>query len=66
VLDYLDPGRTRLGDPGHEDSAMTASVDPVCGMAVFTDGNPLTVVHDGTRFHFCSRACLETFMRQGR
>jgi len=66
VLDHLDPERTRHRDSGHEHGPATASVDPVCGMAVFTEGNPLTAVRDGRRFHFCSRVCLETFMRQGR
>jgi len=64
VLEHLDPDRTRVRDSAHEDGEVASSVDPVCGMAVFTEGNPLTAVRDGRRFHFCSRACLETFMRQ--
>ncbi|WP_084318555.1 putative PEP-binding protein [Deferrisoma camini] len=39
-------------------------VDPVCGMAVHAEGNPLTTVRDGRRFYFCSRECLDAFLRQ--
>ena len=37
-------------------------VDPVCRMAVHTDGNPLSAVRDGERFYFCSRECLDAFL----
>ncbi|NOY46215.1 MAG: YHS domain-containing protein [Deltaproteobacteria bacterium] len=39
-------------------------VDPVCGMAVHAEGNPLTTVRNGRRFYFCSPECLEAFLRQ--
>jgi Cu+-exporting ATPase len=36
-------------------------IDPVCGMSVNLAGNPLSLDHQGTTFHFCSEHCLNSF-----
>lgn len=35
--------------------------DPVCGMEVDPNRPPVTVVHEGRTFHFCSKFCRTTF-----
>ncbi len=59
-----------LGRPGPPKGPDAAShrgaewMDPVCGMAVHADGNPLSTVRHGRQFYFCSRECLDAFLRQ--
>jgi P-type Cu+ transporter len=37
------------------------AIDPVCGMTVEKAGAKLTLEHNGTRYYFCSRSCLDKF-----
>lgn len=39
-------------------------VDPICRMHVATDTQQLTITHQGTRYRFCSAACLREFARR--
>ncbi len=48
--------------PGAGEPQGAEWVDPVCRMAVHTQGNPLSAVRDGERFYFCSRECLDAFL----
>ncbi len=48
--------------PGDGEPPGAEWVDPVCRMAVHTEGNPLSAVRDGERFYFCSRECLDAFL----
>lgn len=41
--------------------AAAEAVDPVCGMAVSTNGDPPTAEHDGVAYHFCCGGCRATF-----
>ena len=49
---------------GHEAPEPTAesasALDPVCGMTVAADQG-YTRVHEGRRYRFCSRVCLDKF-----
>ncbi|MCR4298410.1 MAG: YHS domain-containing protein, partial [Gallionella sp.] len=39
---------------------MTPNIDPVCGMTV-ADDKPYHLEHEGQRYRFCSRKCLDKF-----
>jgi len=39
-------------------------VDPVCGMTVSVDDQPLTMSHGGHLYHFCSPHCLLVFEKK--
>jgi YHS domain-containing protein len=40
---------------------MPKAVDPVCGMSVDTERNPLMGVYDGKAVYFCAPACQKAF-----
>jgi class 3 adenylate cyclase/YHS domain-containing protein len=46
-----------------ERSAAGMPIDPVCRMAVDPDHAAGTLLHDGTRYFFCSLACAGAFAR---
>ncbi len=67
VLAEIVRVRRTTASPDHEESvpaARTASVaiDPVCHMEVATT-SPLTHVHAGTTYYFCSDGCRRQFAR---
>jgi len=64
VLAHMGWPGTPAAEPGSEHDELTSAMDPICHMAVFTEGNPLSAVRGGRRFFFCSRGCLDTFVRQ--
>lgn len=41
-----------------------AAVDPVCGMAVVADANPLRQLYAGRIYYFCSPACRDRFQQR--
>jgi YHS domain-containing protein len=45
--------------PGGDGTA-GSTIDPVCGMPVVADQG-YTKMHQGRRYQFCSRACLDKF-----
>jgi P-type Cu+ transporter len=40
---------------------MATVTDPVCGMVIESDDAAGTAEHAGTKYYFCSLACLEAF-----
>ena len=38
------------------------TIDPVCGMEVDPATAEITVRHEGKRYFFCSKSCLDDFL----
>ena len=61
---HMVHGHGGHGQPGREVPEPTAEsasgLDPVCGMTVAADQG-YAKVHDGRRYRFCSRVCLDKF-----
>lgn len=67
VLAEIVRVRRTTASPDHEESAPAArtasvAIDPVCHMEVATT-SPLTHVHAGTTYYFCSDGCRRQFAR---
>lgn len=48
--------------PGRSGGDRDEEVDPICGMAVHTEGNPFSAERGGGRYFFCSPACMNAFL----
>jgi adenylate cyclase len=56
-----EPVLIYLASPGAQESPEGLPIDPVCHMAVDPDRAAGMVVHEGTRYHFCSMHCVRRF-----
>ncbi len=58
-----EPVMIYLASPGAKESPEGLPLDPVCHMAVDPDRAAGMIVHDGTRYYFCSLDCVRRFSR---
>src|SRR6266540_1883216 len=56
-----DPVLIYLASPGAQESPEGLPIDPVCHMAVDPERAAGMIVHEGTRYHFCSVHCVRRF-----
>jgi class 3 adenylate cyclase len=56
-----EPVLIYLASAGAQESPEGLPIDPVCHMAVDPERAAGTIVHEGTRYHFCSVRCIRRF-----
>ncbi|MEO6394790.1 MAG: heavy metal translocating P-type ATPase [Devosia sp.] len=58
-----------MDDPAHheaKEAKTSTAIDPVCGMTVAAEGNPLHTNFEGKAYYFCSQSCLDKFSASPR
>lgn len=63
VRALLGTGPDEQERPSSSPTMSGTAIDPVCHMAVHSEGNPFATQHGGEYYYFCSRRCLLHFLQ---